>query len=40
MDWEEAKADVRSFIMDTQRLDIWSKKFFLELLDHLKIEIM
>lgn len=38
IDWESAKADMRSFIADPERLDIWSPPFFSELVNHLKIE--
>lgn len=38
VDWESAKADMRSFIADPQRLEIWSPQFFSELIEHLKIE--
>ena len=38
IDWDSAKADMRSFISDPQRLDIWSPKFFSALINHLKVE--
>jgi predicted nucleotidyltransferase component of viral defense system len=38
IEWESAKADVRSFIADPQRLDIWSAAFFEALIRHMKIE--
>ncbi len=38
IDWESAKADMRSFISDPQRLDIWSPQFFLSLINHLEVE--
>lgn len=38
IDWEDAKADMRSFISDPGRLDIWSPRFFMDLINHLKIE--
>lgn len=38
IDWESAKADMRSFISDPQRLEIWSPEFFSALLNHLQIE--
>lgn len=38
VDWESAKADMRTFIADPQRLDIWSANFFSSLLDHLEVE--
>lgn len=38
IDWESAKADMRSFIADPERLQIWSPQFFLDLIQHLLIE--
>lgn len=38
IDWDSAKADMRSFISDPQRLDIWSPLFFSELINHLQVE--
>lgn len=38
IDWESAKADMRSFIADPQKLDIWSPEFFTALIKHLQIE--
>jgi hypothetical protein len=38
IDWESAKADMRSFIPDPQRLDIWSPQFFSMLIKHLQVE--
>ncbi len=38
IDWDDAKADVRAFISDPQKLEIWSSKFFLELITHLQVE--
>lgn len=38
IDWESAKADMRSFISDPQRLDIWSPQFFTLLVEHLLVE--
>ena len=38
IDWEDAKADVRTFIADPERLEIWSSHFFLDLIDHLQTE--
>jgi len=38
IDWESAKADMRSFISDPHRLDIWSPQFFSALINHLQIE--
>lgn len=36
IDWELAKSDVAMFIADKQRLDIWSKSFFHDIVAHLK----
>ncbi len=38
IDWEDAKSDMRSFISDPKRLDIWSPSFFLGVIEHLLIE--
>ncbi len=38
IDWESAKADVRSFITEPQRLDIWSPEFFSALITHMQTE--
>jgi hypothetical protein len=38
VDWESAKADMRAFIPDPERLDIWAPGFFLNLIDHLLVE--
>lgn len=38
LDWEGAKGDMRAFISDTQRLDIWSPSFFLEMIQRIKFE--
>lgn len=38
IDWESAKADMRAFIADPKRLDIWSPAFFNALIQHLKVE--
>lgn len=38
IDWESAKADVRTFIADPERLKIWTPTFFLDLIEHLKVE--
>lgn len=35
IDWELAKADVSVFIADKSRLDIWTKRFFHDLMDQL-----
>lgn len=38
INWESAKADMRSFISDPQRLEIWSPQFFSALINHLQVE--
>lgn len=38
IDWKSAKADMRSFISDPQRLEIWSPQFFSSLINHLLVE--
>lgn len=38
IDWESAKADMRSFIPDPERLEIWSSQFFSDLINHLQVE--
>ena len=35
---ESVKADVRPFVRDANQLNIWNDKYFLDLVDHLKIE--
>jgi len=40
IDWESAKADVRAFIADPERLKIWTSGFFLDLIEHLKVELI
>lgn len=37
--WDDAKNDVRAFIADPERLDIWSAKFFHDIIKHLDIEV-
>lgn len=37
IDWENAKADMLSFIPNSDRLKIWSTPFFLDLVDHLLV---
>jgi predicted nucleotidyltransferase component of viral defense system len=37
IDWESAKADVRTFIADPGRLEIWTPRFFLDIIEHLKV---
>jgi hypothetical protein len=38
IDWGSAKPDMRSFISDPDRLEIWSPQFFSALINHLQIE--
>lgn len=38
IDWTSAKADVRPFIANPERLDIWSSEFFTDLTEHLVVE--
>ncbi len=38
IDWESAKSDMRSFIADPDRLNIWSSQFFSDLIIHLQVE--
>lgn len=38
IDWDAAKADVRAFIADPQKIEIWSPQFFLDLIRHLQTE--
>lgn len=38
IDWKSAKADMRPFISDPERLEIWSPQFFSSLISHLKVE--
>jgi len=35
---EAVKEDIVKFIPDNKKLDIWSKKYFLELIEQLKFE--
>ena len=35
---ESVKEDIVKFIPDNKKLDIWSKKYFLELIEHLKFK--
>lgn len=37
IDWELAKSDVFAFIADKGRLDIWSSRFFHDMISHLRI---
>lgn len=38
IDWESAKNDMRTFIPDPERLNIWSASFFSDLIEHLIVE--
>ena len=38
IDWESAKADIRPFIADPGKLDIWSANYFLDIIPHLITE--
>jgi hypothetical protein len=38
IDWQLAQKDVRSFIADPRSIESWSSQFFLDLIEHLKIE--
>jgi len=38
IDWELAKADIAPFIADQRRLDIWSSRFFHDIIEHLEIQ--
>lgn len=38
IDWESAKSDMRSFIADPERLEIWSPQFFSDLIQHMEVE--
>jgi predicted nucleotidyltransferase component of viral defense system len=38
INWDRAKNDVRAFLHDPKRIDIWSSSFFVDLLPHLKIQ--
>lgn len=38
INWEDAKSDMRSFIPDPERLEIWSPQFFSDLIQHLQVE--
>lgn len=40
IDWESAKADMRPFIENPERLDIWSPNYFSQLIEHLQVEIV
>lgn len=37
IDWELAKSDVAAFIPDKRRLDIWSNRFFQDIIEHLQV---
>lgn len=38
IDWKSAKDDMRSFIPDPERLEIWSAPFFKAVIEHLLVE--
>ncbi len=38
IDWASAKADMRPFISDPERLDIWSPEYFQAAINHLEVE--
>lgn len=38
LDWDSAKADMRTFISDPERLTIWSSQYFTSLVNHLTVE--
>ena len=38
INWESAKDDMRTFIADPQRLNIWSPKYFKDLIQHIQVE--
>ncbi len=38
IDWEAAKSDLEAFIVDMNRLKIWSPQYFLGAIEYLKIE--
>lgn len=38
VDMEKVKADARRFIRDSSKTDIWSKKYFKDLVEHLNVE--
>jgi hypothetical protein len=38
IDWESAKKDMWAFITDPSQLDIWSPKFFSDLVKHIEVE--
>jgi len=38
IDWEQAKSDVKPFLSDPQQLNIWSEKFFLELIRKIEVQ--
>jgi hypothetical protein len=38
IDWESAKADIRPFVANPQKLEIWSSRFFSDLIEHLLVE--
>jgi len=38
LNWQSAKEDMIPFISDRRALDIWSSQFFLDIIEHLKVE--
>ncbi len=38
IDWEDAKADVRPFVLDPEQQKIWSATFFNQLIEHISVE--
>jgi hypothetical protein len=38
LDIEAAKKDIRPFIKDSSELDLWSKDFFLQVIQRLRVE--
>ncbi len=38
IDWENAKSDVEPFVADTGQLKIWSSQYFLQAIEHLKVD--
>ena len=38
IDWASAQADMRPFISDPERLNIWSPDYFHEVIKHLEVE--
>lgn len=38
LDFESAKMDMKSFIADSEKLNLWTKEFFENLINHLEVE--